>query len=543
MSDLPKDTISTVDAQLDGDAYHQLLSDVDLPGIWGWIDRTSERATRWINPILIKEARQSLKSRQFIATFFLLLVGSLFWMMIGVSSMAPDIYYVPSGDSMLTGYYFLLAIPMIALVPLAAHRSMAAEIDDGTLEMLAITKLSSLRIVTGKLGSAMLQMMVYFAALVPCFAFCYLLRGVDLPMIATVIALIFFVATFLTTVGLMLATLCANRFAGLFMLVAMLGLVVTAEFACAAFYFDELIRGRFYWTGEVVLYVGLFGSIAISSMVLFVKSAAARIAPVTENRSTPLRRIMFAQQLLWVGTIATLALREGSEAIVVGQIFLATYWLLMGALMLAESPEMSVRVQRTLPTTTLGRMFLLWMNPGPGTGFMFATTSCFAGLTILGVFALFMRHNSSFTHPLLSGTVFMGYLLMYLGATRLIVLGLGRRLPCTFALPTITLVALLVAGVAGPSILMTIFTGAPSQSYGIQEFTNWAWMIDELDDSRTMLQIAILASIVGGTLFMINLVMLSRETTYRHQPTPIAVLSDDGSFEMGPAQEPETPLA
>ncbi len=137
----------------------------------------------------------------------------------------------------------------------------------------------------------------------------------------------------------------------------------------------------------------------------------------------------------------------------------------------------------------------------------------------------------------------MGYLLMYLGATRLIVLGLGRRLPLTFALPTITLVALLIAGVAGPSILMTIFTGAPSHSYGIQEFTNWVWMIDELDDSRTMLQIAILTGVVGGTLFVINLVMLSREITYRHQPTPTAVLSDDGASEMEPALESENPLA
>ena len=89
---------------------------------------------------------------------------------------APDVYYTPAGQSMLAGYYFVLAIPLIAMVPIAAHRSLVSEIDDGTFEMLAITRLSSMRIVMGKLNSAMLQMLVYFAAIVPCLAFSYLMQ-------------------------------------------------------------------------------------------------------------------------------------------------------------------------------------------------------------------------------------------------------------------------------------------------------------------------------------------------------------------------------
>lgn len=535
MSEVPSD-ISRLDADPGKsgdlvDAYHPLLSDANQRGAWGWIDRTSEQATRWINPILIKEARQALKSRQFIATFFLLLVASLFWMLVGVSSMAPDIYYVPSGPSMLTGYYFLLAIPMIAFVPLAAHRSMSAEIDDGTLEMLAITELSSLRIVTGKLGSALLQMLVYFAALVPCFAFCYLLRGVDLPMIATIVALVFFVATLLTTAGLMLATLCVNRATGLLMILVMFGLIVAGEFTCGAIFLDELLRGRFLWDEDSILFVGMLGTIGISFMALFIKAAAARIAPMTENRSTPLRWIMFAQQLLWVGWIAAVALQgEGHDALYVGQILLTAYWLLMGTFMLAESPEMSPRVQRTLPTTTLGRVFLLWMNPGPGTGYMFVTTSCFVGVAALGALAVWpVRDSSSGTHPLLTGIVMFGYLLMYLGATRLIVLLLHRRLDRSFVLPIATLSALLVSGVAAPTIVLTVLTGSPSQSYGFQEFTNWAWTISELHIWKSTMQVAVLTSITGGLLFMINLFLLFREFTYRHQPTPIAVLRDQNA--------------
>ena len=35
-----------------------------------------ERGSDWLNPILVKETRQSLKSRQFVATFLLMLVAS-----------------------------------------------------------------------------------------------------------------------------------------------------------------------------------------------------------------------------------------------------------------------------------------------------------------------------------------------------------------------------------------------------------------------------------------------------------------------------------
>ena len=37
--------------------YHPLAIDAVDHGIWGWIDRTSERVSGWMNPILIKEAR------------------------------------------------------------------------------------------------------------------------------------------------------------------------------------------------------------------------------------------------------------------------------------------------------------------------------------------------------------------------------------------------------------------------------------------------------------------------------------------------------
>jgi len=132
-----------------------------------WIDEMATRAGDSINPILIKETRQALKSRQFVVTFSLLLFAALAWTIAGSLLLMPQIYFLPSAPTMLTGYYIVLAVPMLLVVPLAAYRSLEGEIDDGTLELLSVTSLSPRQIVMGKLGSAVLQMMLYSSRCFP----------------------------------------------------------------------------------------------------------------------------------------------------------------------------------------------------------------------------------------------------------------------------------------------------------------------------------------------------------------------------------------
>ena len=52
-----ENVLPTLGGQNDEVDYHPLALDHDQPGIWGWIDRASERVSGWLNPILIKEAR------------------------------------------------------------------------------------------------------------------------------------------------------------------------------------------------------------------------------------------------------------------------------------------------------------------------------------------------------------------------------------------------------------------------------------------------------------------------------------------------------
>ncbi len=523
---------STEVASLGGDQnsgdYHPLAVDPDGSSLWGQIDQIGERVSGWLNPILIKEARQSLKSRQFIATFFLLLVASCVWTILGIVLNAPDVYYVPSGDSLLAGYYFVLAIPLIGIVPLSAHRSLAAEIDDNTFEMLVITRLSAMRIVMGKLNSAMLQMMVYFAAIVPCLAFSYLLRGVDLPTIALLIGIVFFTALLLTTFGLMFATLAFNRASQTLALLAVLSALVFAEFLCGAFCMEVVLGRGLGSQADMIIFMGVFVSVGASCMVIFVRAAAARIAPVTENRSTGLRRSMYAQQLIWVAVIAFMVLwYEDHDILNFGIMVIGGYWLLMGTLMLSESSQLSPRVQRQLPSTYAGRLMLTWFNPGPGTGFVFAISSGAVGAVVMGVFGQLVGGRAARTDSFTFALIIAGYLMAYLGVTRLIVMPLGRRLGQSLVLPLGTMAAVMGIAAITPLVLSVLTTGAPPYQYQNIEAIDWAWTLVEAFDQGYDPALALAIFLCGLVILLINLTLLLREFRYRRITVPQRVLVDD----------------
>jgi hypothetical protein len=507
--------------------YHPLACDVDETGPWGFIDRSSRRAAEWLNPILIKEARQSLKSRQFIVTFFLLLVTSCCWTVIGVVINTPNVYYLPTGSSMIIGYYFVLAVPVMGMVPLAAQRSLAAEIDDSTFEMLSITNLTAFRIVMGKLNSSVLQMLIYFAAVVPCLAFTFLLRGVDLLSIVVVVVLVATVSLLVTTFALMLATVTPSRAGQTISILVTMVVILVAQFTCGTIALEGILTSNISLTLEELPPLGTFMVISVSFMALFVKAAAARIAPVTENRSTGLRYLMFLQQLLWVGCIGMqTVLYKDYEIMVFGIVSLGAYWLLMGTLMLTESPELSPRVQRGLPNTLLGRAFLTWFNPGPGTGFVYAVASGIAGVSVLGVFSLSTRITPSLA-PFLMTLIVIGYLTGFLGTVRLIAMPLCRRFGRKLSITLGTLFGVMILALMAPSIITVLMTGSMATTYGTIHTLNWALTLAEVVDQRTFqLSNAYLILLTGAIIGIVNLALLFREFDYRKIEVPNRVQQD-----------------
>src|SRR5690606_10094911 len=144
------------------------------------------------------------------------------------------------GKGMLYGYFLVLAIPLLVVVPFSAFRSLAAEREDGTYELISITALNARQIVGGKLGSAILQMMVYFSALAPCVAFTYLLRGVDIFSIFFVLYYTFLLSLLLSTLGLLVATATRARHWQVLLSVLLLLLLFISAICWVSFIYSSL---------------------------------------------------------------------------------------------------------------------------------------------------------------------------------------------------------------------------------------------------------------------------------------------------------------
>ncbi|MEM7348273.1 MAG: ABC transporter permease, partial [Chloroflexota bacterium] len=71
----------------------------------GRLDRWIEAVSRWLNPILIKESRQSLKSNQFLVTFSLVLAAALFWSFFALA-VTPNITQSSNSLILLSGYFW-----------------------------------------------------------------------------------------------------------------------------------------------------------------------------------------------------------------------------------------------------------------------------------------------------------------------------------------------------------------------------------------------------------------------------------------------------
>ncbi len=506
-----------------------------------FVDRLSEQ----LNPILVKEARQALKSRQFIVTFALLLSCGWAWSLLGIALASPGIYHAPGGTFMLLGYYFVLAAPVLIVVPFSAFRSLASEREDGTFELLSITSLGSRQIVTGKLGSAMLQMVVYYSALAPCIAFTYLLRGIDIFTIRFVLFYTFVISILLSTVGLVVATITRARHWQIVLSVLLLIGLLAATVIWSIAVVSIISTGNAmpyqtldFWTSNLAVI-----SFCISFAVMFVLVSAALISFASDNRSTKLRIVMMVQQVLWIGWMTYSWLRiEADEILIVFMTFPAIYWYVVGALMAGENALLSPRVKRSLPQSFLGRMTLTWFNPGSGTGYCFAVTNMVAMCIVVAIIGLGSQMTAFAGAPrdsdwALYGLMATCYVVTYLGIGRLIILAIRQFAYVGMLVPFLIGVFVALLGCALPAFLQAWWFGYSELEYTAFQASNWMWTMTSAADGELWgtpaAPIAVCCSAV--LVFGLNLIFTMYEVEHVRQETPQRVRDDESELVAGAA--------
>lgn len=529
--------MTSLEVPVPGDTGAAADSKQAAGGWWERAERLLDSASERLNPILVKEARQALKSRQFVITFSLLLCFAWGWTLLGVALLAMEmglagVFYAPSGRFMLIGYYIVLAIPLLVVVPFSAFRSLAGEREDGTFELLSITSLSSRQIVAGKLGSAVLQMMVYYSALSPCIAFTYLLRGVDIVTILLVLTYTFLASLLLSVLGLLVATVTRSYQWQVFLSVILLGILFGAAYLWSTFIVFFTVQtppldDPIFWIINLACL-----SFYASFLLLGLEASGSQLSFASDNRSTRLRVMMLVQHVLLIGWVFYGWRQVGeTEFLNVAVGWGAMYWGFMGTLMIGESAELSPRAMRGLPQSFLGRCLLTWFNPGSGTGYVFAVSNLLVCVLVaLGAgLTDFAQGRSGFDNVLWFSLIVLAYVTAYLGVTRLLVLLLRKVQHAGIAVAMLLHIVLLLAGAGIPFFADLALHEFEESNYTVWQSTNWIMVLYETLDENLLTEPAVPVAVLSGAalIFLVNLILAGREVERVRQETPRRVKEDE----------------
>lgn len=498
-------------------------------------------ASDYLNPILVKETRQALKSRHFTFTFVLLLGWCWLATIGGVAMVGPGIYYAAAGPVLLKAYYFVLILPLAIVVPFTAFRSLTGEREENTYDLLRVSTLAPRQIVSGKLASAMVQMGVYLSAVAPCLAFTYLLRGIDVVTIAFLLLYVSLGCCGLSMLGLFAAALAQRKQGQVLSSVGFVTVLLGCGWA-GVFAANEFLDQGAQYIGQWEFWA-LNGTVFTVYATTFALCFLATVALITfrsENRSTALRWAMVVQQTAYVGWMAFWWIVAGYEEVIplLMFCFAAIYWFAMGTLLTSEVGELSHRVRRRLPQSVLGRVFLGWFNPGPASGYFFAVANL-TSMALVVVVALVCtdwiplptRGRMPTESIVASMLLLWSYVVIYLGLGKLVVAAVRKFTAVPAVAGFLIHVILLAAGCGVPFALQMSLRSWRNAGFTPLQWSNPVWSFFEVVDARALnSEVFSLLLVVGGLAFcllVLNLPAAAREIRQVRVALPQRVAEDE----------------
>jgi ABC-type transport system involved in multi-copper enzyme maturation permease subunit len=374
-------------------------------GAW---ERFSDQLSERLNPIVVKEVRQGLRTRVFWIFFGLMLLACVCISLIAWAT-AQEVGF-DAGRNFFIAFFVCLAVVQFFIIPYTAYRSMAREREDDTWVLLTLTGLGPRRILRGKLSSFIVQGALYGSAAGPFLLFCYYLNGIDLPTILLSVAVGAAWQLFLTSVSVCTATLAEQRITRALMHFTLLGTLLMCfgwGIGGVVAFVEEarnIISDDAFWAGAAcVLWL------LVSYAVLLFEAAAARLSLPTEPYARGPRLAFFAQSagvlgfMLWAWH-RTSGPTEALVAIHIGGLVHMTF---IGLFVSSDVDGMSRR-----HWTKAGRFDLL--KPGALRGFVF-TLLCL-GLYSAVTLALMFGRTDANEHALEMMAAAPAYAALYLAA-------------------------------------------------------------------------------------------------------------------------------
>lgn len=405
-------------------------------------DRWGEALADRVNPIIVKEVRQGLRTRVFWVFFSLMLTACLF---ISLGFFGAADAGDTTGQAAFISFFVCLGGVQFFVIPYSAYRSMARETEEETWVLLTLTGIGPRRILSGKLGSSVLQGSLYASAAAPFLLFSYYLNGIDLPTIVVGVVASVAYQLFLVSVSISLATLAESRIVRAMLHFVVLGLLLfglstgiglSSGLAEAA---RKLLASGTFWLVTSAVVLGL-----VSTAVLLFETAAARLSLATEDYARGPRLAFITQftglfgYFLWGWTMGT-----DPDVLVIGAVLCAAYSLFVGVMVMTDRDGMSRSHWLTGSRWSL-------LKPGA----LRAFTCVVLGVVLTGGLFIGLSQNATLgAQERLVVIAAPAFVLIYLGASNVIARWLPHTPAQTPAMVRLTFLALLVLGCGVPPLV------------------------------------------------------------------------------------------
>jgi len=460
----------------------------------------AERVSDRLNPILVREIQQSLRGRAFITILTLALCCIVVTAMM-VASQGSD---RASGMQTFSIALLLLAPILMFLVPFQAFLSTRREVSGGTAEHLLLTRLTPGAIVRGKLYAALVQFVLYLAVFAPLMALSYLLRGVDIPTIATFLGMALFTCVGATSFAVALGAGSGTpqlRSLPYVLAGGVLGGITVLTMSAATGLFlgvQSLVRDSEFW-----LVIGSIAMPYVLLVVLFGMGASSFLAHPYENRSTRFRLFAFlglGATFVWMGFLDPAGHADdlGPGIAITAAAVLAFFWLFA----VTEEEALSPRVWTLVPRRRLLAILSIPFLPGGGRGFLF--TLILAGLAILGARLFPPLAGGVAPDRELFGYAILAwmYVILYAGVGRILrsVCGPG---PARTRVARILLPMFFAVVCMGP-ILLQVLLDERLRRWSILHIGNPMWTLMEHDDPTEQFKVGAVLLLLCSAVIVYN---------------------------------------
>jgi hypothetical protein len=263
------------------------------------------------------------------------------------------------------------------VVPAYAGARLAAERSDTNVDLLFTTALKPRAIIWGKFFSAVVLTLLIFSACLPFMTFAYLLRGIDIPTIALVLAVDFLAVQGGTQLAIFFGAVAVNR--GAKIILAAVGLSALSSLFYQSVrltvWIQEAGLGSLLDSWEFWAPACAGVAAVLTLMGLLFTWSVAIVSPATANRALPVRLFLLAAWLV-TGAIVGLWIYKmpsfGFAPVFAWMICFVALFNLHLLISVCEREAWTPRVRRTIPRQWWLRLPAWLLYSGAAGGVVYA---------------------------------------------------------------------------------------------------------------------------------------------------------------------------